>query len=90
MLTYGVTRAGSVRPIMLWTENNQFNVRLTGLERPERVNHLHGVDIFLSTPDGKPVAGAAIAVAAHHRYALNPLPTSPRVLAGRAARSLSA
>ena len=82
MLIYAVARAGSVEPIVLRTENNKFSVRVTGLELPERVNHLHGFDIFLSTPDGKPVAGAAIEVAAHQRYALNPLPTSPRVLAG--------
>jgi hypothetical protein len=81
MLTYGVTRAGAIEPIILWTENNQFGVQLTGLELPEHVNHLHGIDIFLSTSDGKPVGGAAIAVTAHHRYALNPLPTAPRVLA---------
>ncbi len=81
VLIYGVAVADPIGPIVLWSENNQFGVRLTGLERPEHVNHLHGVDIFLSTPDGKPVEGAAIVVAAHHHYALNPLPTAPRVFA---------
>jgi YtkA-like len=82
-LICGAAHAGSVEPIVLWTENHKFSVRLTGLERPERLNHLHGVDIFLSTPDGRPVEGATVAVTAHHRYALNPLPTSPQVLAGK-------
>ena len=82
MLIYGAALAGSAEPIVLRTENNKFSIRLSGLELPERVNHLHGIDIFLSTPDGKPVATAAILVTGHQRYALNPLPTSPRVLAG--------
>jgi hypothetical protein len=77
----GLARADPNEQVVLWTDHKQFSIRLSGLDRPEHVNRLHSVDIFLSFPDGKPVAEADIAVTAHHRYALNPLPTSPRVRA---------
>jgi len=82
MLVCAMVRTGSAEPIVARTENGRFNVRLTGLDRPERVNHLHGLDLWLTTADGKPAVGASIVVTGQHRYALNPLPTSPRVRPG--------
>jgi len=82
ILMCAVARPVPAEPIVLRTENGGFSVRLTGIERPERVNHLHGLDLSLTTADGRPAAGASIVVTGQHRYALNPLPTSPRVQPG--------
>jgi hypothetical protein len=75
---------GSGEPLTLRSEAGRFTLRLTGIERPERLNHLHGFACALTTADGRPAAGASIVVTGQHRYALNPLPTSPRVRPGPA------
>jgi hypothetical protein len=82
MSNFVVAHTISAEPIVLRSENNSFSGRLIGLERPVRMNRLYDVGIFLTTADGKPAAGASLVVTGKHRYALNPLPTSPRVLPG--------
>jgi hypothetical protein len=75
--------AGSVgaatQPIELRSEADQLVLRITGIDRPERLNHLHGFEMTLTLADGRPAAGASIMLSGQHRYALNPLPTSPRI-----------
>jgi hypothetical protein len=69
----------AAQPIVLRTEGHGFSVRVTGIERPERTNHMHGLELSLATADGKPIAGASVVVTGQRLFALNPLPTSPQV-----------
>ena len=64
---------------MLRSETNLFNVHLTGIERTEHVNHLHGFELSLTTANGRLATGASIDLTGQRHYAPNPLPTSPRV-----------
>ncbi|MGE0035679.1 MAG: hypothetical protein AB7S93_08605 [Xanthobacteraceae bacterium] len=82
MSNFVIVHTVPAEPIVHRTENNNFSVRLVGLDRPARVNRLYSVDMFLKTADGKPAAGASFVVTGQHRYAFNPLPTSPRVVPG--------
>jgi hypothetical protein len=69
----------AAEPVSLRSEGGHFVVRIAGLGHPERMSHLHGLDLLLTTADGKPAAGAAIRLTGQRRYAPNHLPTSPRV-----------
>jgi hypothetical protein len=83
-LMCAATGAKPAEPIVLRTEAGRFSLRLTDIERPERVNHLHGFELSLITVDGRPATSASIVITGQHRYALNPLPTSPQVQPGPA------
>ncbi|MBI3434460.1 MAG: hypothetical protein HY056_05200 [Proteobacteria bacterium] len=69
-------------PIDLHSAAGRFRIRLAGLAREERLNHLHGFALSLATADGQPVGGASIVLRGKQRTALNPLPTLPRVRPG--------
>lgn len=73
----------AAQPIVLRTDAHRFSVHVSGIEHPERLNHMHSLELSLATADGKPVTGASIALSGQRRFALNPLPTSPRVRPGR-------
>jgi hypothetical protein len=64
------------------TRAGHFTVQVVGIGSPEPLNQLHTFELMLAGPDGKPITGAAVDVSGQHRYALNPLPTSPRVRNG--------
>lgn len=74
-----VVRPANGEPPSIRSEKGRFAVRLTGIERPERLNHLHGFDLLLTDNAGKPVTGASIVLSGLRRDSNNPLPTSPRV-----------
>ncbi|MSO67390.1 MAG: hypothetical protein EXQ82_06180 [Pseudolabrys sp.] len=57
-------------------------MRLTGIERTEYINHLHGLELSLATAAGRSAAAASIELTGQRRYAPNLLPTSPRVRPG--------
>jgi hypothetical protein len=76
--------AVAAEAIQVRSEAGHFIIRVTGIERPEPINHLHGFDLSLATADGRPAAGATIVVTGERRYALNPLPTAPRVSSAQA------
>lgn len=69
-------------PIPLHSEASHFALRITGMERPERVNHIHSLELLLTTANGEPVPGAAIVLTGQRRYSSTPLPTLPQVSAG--------
>ncbi len=71
--------ASPVEPISLRSEADRFAIRIEGIERPERVNHLHGFELALATADGKPATGATIVLTGQRRYSTSPLPTLPQV-----------
>ena len=66
----------------LRSEASHFALRVTGIERPERVNHIHSVELSLTRADGEPVPGAAIVLTGQRRYSSNSLPTLPQVSSG--------
>jgi hypothetical protein len=69
------------------SEASRFTIRIDGIGRPEPLNRLHGFDLVIAAPDGRPVTGAVVAVSGQHRYAPNPLPTAPQAApAGEAGR----
>ena len=63
------------------SEAGHFTIRVTGIDRPERLNHLHGFDLWLATADGQPATGARIMVTGQRHYSSTPLPTLPQVTA---------
>jgi hypothetical protein len=71
----------SAREITLHSDNGHFTVRISGIEHPERTNRMHNAELLIMTGNGSLVGSAAIALGGLHLYALNPLPTSPRVTA---------
>jgi hypothetical protein len=75
------------QPVSLRSEASRFVVRVAGIDNPERVNHLHGFDLSIAAAEGRPVSGAFISLTGQHRYAHNPLPTSPQVSPGNGAGS---
>jgi hypothetical protein len=79
-----VAAAGAqpVEQVVVRSEAGRFRLQFIGLTRPERLNRLHGFDLSLTTTDGRPAAGARIAVSGWRRYAPNPLPTAPQVRPG--------
>jgi hypothetical protein len=86
-LLCAVARAQPEEPFVLRSEAGRFNLRLTGVNRPEALNRLHGFNLSLTTADGSPAAGARIAVGGQRRYAPNQLPTAPQVRPGPVAGS---
>lgn len=72
---------------MLHSEAGHFVLRLTGIERPEPLNRMHRIEMTLTAVNGEPVTGATVLLTGRHRYALNPLPTSPLVRPGPTAGS---
>jgi hypothetical protein len=78
-------RAEAAGPVALPTQAGRYRILVSGLDRPERINHLHGFGLSLSDAGGRPLSGAAIVLTGQQRYALNPLPTSPQVRPGPAA-----
>jgi hypothetical protein len=69
----------AAQPITLHSEGSRFTLRVAGIDSPERLNRLHGFDLAIAAADGRSVSGAVVIVTGRHRYAPNPLPTSPRV-----------
>ena len=69
-------------PMMLRSEAGRFALQITGLARPEPLNHLRGFDLSVVGADGRPVVGAVITLAGERRFARNPLPTAPQVRPG--------
>jgi len=67
------------QPVTIHSEAGRFTLRISGLARSEPLNRLHGFDLALETADGRPLAGASIALAGRRNTSPNPLPTSPRV-----------
>lgn len=74
--------AQPAEPVVLRSEAGRFSVQVSGLTRPETINRLHGLDLALATADGRPVAGAVIALTGERRFARNPLPTTPQARPG--------
>jgi hypothetical protein len=72
----------SAQPIVIASEAGHFRVRITGVERVETVNHLHGFELLLTTADGKPATNASISVSGQRQFSINPLPTMPRISPG--------
>jgi hypothetical protein len=79
-----IFRTAAAESIVIESRGKLFRVRLTGLERMEQTNHLHGFDLLLTTIDGRAAAGATIALTGTRRYSPNPLPTMPQVRPGPA------
>jgi hypothetical protein len=72
----------SAQPVALHSEAGRFALQAFGLDNPERLNHMHAFDLSIVTTDGRPVGGALISIIGEHRFARNPLPTSPQVSPG--------
>jgi hypothetical protein len=77
----------AAQPVALRSEASRFALHAFGLDNPERLNHLHGFDLSVVAADGMPVTGALISLTGEHRFARNPLPTSPQVSPGDGAGS---
>jgi hypothetical protein len=67
------------QPTLRHSEAGHFIVRVSGIQHPEHLNRMHGLELSLSTADGKPAAGATIVLTGQRRYSSNPLPTLPAV-----------
>ena len=65
--------------LSLRSEKAHFTLRVTGIGRPERLNHLHGFDLQLADAAGRPLSGATIALTGLREDSNSPLPTAPRV-----------
>jgi hypothetical protein len=66
-------------PLTVASDSHRFTVQVSGLQRPEPLNRMHGLDIAVATVDGKPVTGATLAITGERRYSDTPLPTMPQV-----------
>jgi hypothetical protein len=71
----------SAAPVTIRSAGGHFILRVSGIGLPERINHLHGFDLVLTTTDAEPVTGASIVLTGERRFAPNPLPTLPQVRA---------
>lgn len=67
------------KSIVAKSEGGHFVLRVSGIDTPEPINHLHGLDLALAAPDGTPVDGARITLTGKRQFAPNPLPTLPQV-----------
>jgi hypothetical protein len=74
----------SAQPLSLRSQDGRFRLRVDGIERPEHLNHLHGLDLVLTAADGAPATGATIVLTGQRRYSTSPLPTLPQVIAAGA------
>lgn len=74
-------------PTVVRSDDGHFILRIAGIDRPERINRMHGFDLMLVTPTGEPVTGASIGLTGERRSTTNPLPTMPQITpAGGAGR----
>lgn len=71
--------APQAEPTIVRSEAGRFILRIVGIDRPERINHMHGFDLMLATPAGEPVTGASIGLTGERRSTANPLPTMPLI-----------
>jgi hypothetical protein len=78
-LICAATGRAQAESLAIRSERRQFTIRLNGLGRRERPNHLHGFDLLLMTSDGRPADGASIVLTGLRRDTNNPLPTAPQV-----------
>ena len=58
-----------------------FIVRIMGVERTEHLNRMHGLDLSLTTADGRLAPGATVVLTGQRRYSSTALPTIPEVTA---------
>lgn len=72
----------TAQPINARSEGGALLLRIAGADMLAKLNHWLTWDIRLATSDGKPVADASITLTGQHRYARNPLPTTPQVVPG--------
>ena len=78
-LVWATAVPAQAAPLSIKSEAGKFIVRVNGIARPERLNHLHGFDLALATAGGKPVSGASIGLTGRRRETNSPLPTLPQV-----------
>ncbi len=77
----GAAALAQAAPLSIRSEAGTFIVGVSGIARPERLNHLHGFDLVLAMAGGKPVSGATIGLTGLRGDTNSPLPTLPQVLA---------
>lgn len=80
-LIWAVAAPVHAAPLSIKSEAGKFILQVRGIARPERLNHLHGFDLMLTTAGGKPVPGATIGLSGLRRETSSPLPTLPQVSA---------
>jgi YtkA-like len=78
-LARAVARPVEPEALSIRSEKARFTVRVTGIDRPERLNRLHGFDLQLADAAGKPVTDATIMLSGLRDDSNIPLPTSPQV-----------
>ncbi len=69
-------------PVEMPSAARHFQLRVTGIDRHEPLNRLHGFDLSVQGRSGEPVNGATVSVSGERRFTANPLPTVPRLVAG--------
>jgi hypothetical protein len=75
-----VARPVAPEPLPIRSEAGHFIVRVTGIDRPEHLNHLHGFELRLADAAGKPVTDATVVLSGLRSDSNSPLPTLPQVL----------
>ena len=71
-------------PMELASVEEHFRLRVTGIDRTEPLNRMHGFELSVLTRDGEPVAGATVNFDGQRLLTANPLPTTPRIVAASA------
>ena len=80
-LVWAAVAPAQAAPLSIKSEAGKLTVQVSGIDRPERLNHLHGFGLVLATAGGKPASGASIGLSGLRRDTNSPLPTMPQVSA---------
>jgi hypothetical protein len=82
LIPLALVGAGPVaaQPLSIRSEGGHFSLRVTGIDRPERLNHLHGFEFRLTDAAGKPVNHAMVVLSGRRSDSDSPLPTSPQIM----------
>jgi YtkA-like len=78
-LARAVARPAEPGALSVRSEKAHFIVRVSGIDHPERLNHLHGFALQLTDGAGKPVTDAKVELFGRRDDSDSALPTSPQV-----------